>query len=101
MWKDETLFRVIDENCWCPEARMKEMDEAGTVLMTVVPCSHFVLPSTIVMTMNSCAQPQLHVQRTKMSFSCFDFGRKFGQKIWRAATLQSRKTGRLRKVVHA
>jgi hypothetical protein len=36
MWKDEKLFRVINENCWCPEARIKEMDETGTGLRDVV-----------------------------------------------------------------
>ena len=36
MWKDEKLFRVIDENCWCPEARIKEMDETGLQILLLM-----------------------------------------------------------------
>ena len=29
MMRDGQLFRVVEENCWSPEARIKEMNDTG------------------------------------------------------------------------
>lgn len=54
MWKDEKLFRVIDENCWCPRARIKEMDDTGILVHRLRTTSCRVIAAFLLEKLKVC-----------------------------------------------